>query len=76
MEVSKRTPLILIRLDDTNPVYLSLLRRVSAEASGVAVETSFNDWLQCNRRVMNLVRLFFLSYMIFAQAFKGKCVLC
>jgi hypothetical protein len=61
----------LIRLDSDNRVYTRLLSRIRDLAKGLTPETSFEDWQTCHWHVMNLIRLFFLSYMTYAQAYKG-----
>jgi hypothetical protein len=61
----------LIHLDLDNTVYTRLLSHIGALAQGLTLETSFVDWQTCHWRVMNLIRLFFLSYMTYAQAYKG-----
>jgi len=71
LEASKRTPLILIRLDNSNVVYKSLLDYVKQERVKVGPKTSFERWRAHNRRVLLYIRAFFLSYMLFAREYKG-----
>ncbi|KAL6049917.1 hypothetical protein QOT17_018637 [Balamuthia mandrillaris] len=71
LQLSKRTPLILIRLDKTNAAYRSLRRFISDEAQKIKVETQFEDWQLCNRNIFNHIRLFFLSYLIYAKEWKN-----
>lgn len=75
LEASKRTPLIIIRLDNSNVVYKRLLDRVEEEVAKVKPDTSFDRWRQCNRRVMLYVRAFFFSYMEYAHDYKGACLI-
>jgi len=70
LEASKRTPIIMIRLDHTNVAYARLLSLVEQEQNKVTRATSFDDWRTCNRRIMLLVRIFFFAYMKYAFLYK------
>jgi hypothetical protein len=71
LEASKRTPLILIRLGNSNVVYTRLLEYVEQEKTKIDRDTSFEQWLLRNRRVLLYIRAFFLSYMLYAREYKG-----
>jgi hypothetical protein len=75
LEASKHTPLILIRLDNSNVVYERLLAYVKQEKTKIAPTTSFEQWQSHNRRVMLYIRAFFLSYMLYARDYKGRHLL-
>jgi hypothetical protein len=74
LEASKRTPLIIIRLDDSNTVYRRLCSYVEKEKDKLRLDTSFQEWRACNQRVMLYIRHFFLSHMQYAVDWKSTHV--
>lgn len=69
LEVSKLTPLIVVRLDP-NPAYDTLLRLCSVEATRKAL-ASLEALKTCHQRILLYIRYFFYAYLKYTQLFLG-----
>lgn len=69
--MSKKRPLILVRLLKPNDAYDELVYRVCKYAD-VVPTSSFQQREASNQRILLLIRAFFLSYMIYTKEYLGK----